>query len=54
MSDREEAPTDDFEIADPVEPDDTPGGASPEAWEEQNTDDPVEDETSEEPFSSAS
>ncbi len=52
MRDQHEAPTDDFEIADPIEPsdypDDTPGDAPPEVWEEENTDDPVEDEVAEE------
>jgi len=52
MSDQHEPPTDDFEIADPVEPsdypDDTPGDSLSEEWEEENTDDPVEDEVSEE------
>jgi hypothetical protein len=52
MRDQHEPPTDDFEIADPIEssdyPDDTPGDLPPEVWEEENTDDPVEDGASEE------
>lgn len=68
MRDQQEAPTDDFEIADPIAPNDDPDGApgssSGDEWEEENTDDPAESETSkgdpadpdngEEPFSSAS
>lgn len=68
MRDQHEVPTDDFEIADPVEPSDypadKPGDTPPKEWEEENTDDPVEDEVfeediadledGEEPFSSAS
>ncbi len=60
MSDPQERPTDDFEIADPVEPGDLPF----EKREEEATDDPGEDEASEgslndreggeEPFTSAS
>ena len=57
MRDQQEAPTDDFEIADPIAPNDhpdgTPGDASGDAWEE-NTDDPAHPDNGEEPFSSAS
>jgi len=60
MSDPHERPTDDFEIADPVEPGDSPF----EKREEEANDDPDEDqapegslndlEGGEEPFTSAS
>ncbi len=57
MRDRQEAPTDDFEIADPIAPNDhpdgTPGDSSGDAWED-NTDDPAEPANGDEPFSSAS
>ena len=60
MRDHNDAPMDDFEIADPRGNDET----SPEGWEEENVDDPVvgdtadegaaEPEEGEEPFTSAS
>lgn len=59
MSNPDDAPMDDFEIADPLEDNET----SPEGWEEENVDDPVvgdtedggaaEPEEGEEPFTSA-
>ncbi len=61
MRDHDDVPMDDFEIADPVPPEDE---ASPEAWEEESTDDPgagatpgndgTDTEESEKPFTSAS
>jgi hypothetical protein len=61
MRNPDNAPMDDFEIADPLPGDDeTP----PEGWEEENVDEPVVDDTAdegaanleegEEPFTSAS
>lgn len=59
MSNPDDAPMDDFEIADPLEDNET----SPEGREEENVDDPVMDNTTdegvaqpeegEEPFTSA-
>lgn len=51
MRDQQEAPTDDFEIADPIAPNDDLDGTPGDAWEE-NTDDPADPDNGEEPFSS--
>lgn len=48
MRDPADAPTDDFEIADPVPsaPTDEDAEEASEEWEDENTDDPVVDEES--------
>lgn len=45
MREPTDPPTDDFEIADPVPDTDTDTERPAEAWEDENTDDPVEDES---------